>query len=556
MPAGFRGLLELFGWPGVPGTPEAPGVPESTYERTDVVIGWYDHEWNFLGFVEHKDGRLKKWDSGQLNLQFTTAFEQDLMQTEVTRAGDTKTVYAWGAEGEHHLMVYIRGRLEAECTVVVMEDEETEGNTADDLPVIDVRVEAWGDAQAYLSRRDVKGAGGGRYSILNETADDCIANLINANCKDFGGLIEPAEYAALGTGGVERHNFGTAKVEATSATAHPDVLARLRWDNGDSLYDAVAEQCRRYNCRLAPTWDKVASPPVLTVDVVYPREENDRTDTVKFSRENRGLKSCPRTSDINRSANVAEVRGKGTRQNQPRGYAIQQEHYDTNGLVETGETWASADSTDAQQEAEILMSIDGGLVHTYRPHIVEADGLTWGDDFEFDKVRIDDGVRAVVLEDWITAVEFLFPGPKQLDVVLTVGREEQNEDQKGQRSGGGGSGARRAGQRPKPKSGEPSGARRIICDSGEVVFDEAEEDLTLHGENNDRIRARTVATDDGSEEETDEDIQVQVGATFFAGCPPCNGYVKTVDVVTGNEVWLLARDTGTPVSPPWLGGGG
>jgi hypothetical protein len=522
------------------------------FEQHEVWIELYDFEWTLIGpidqFTDFKLERNDLGDEGIGNCQFKVPFELGTMQTDVTKDAATKTVYQWGPAGELHLMVWVRGRLEHSGVVVVMEDDEQEGSNSDPAEaLIDVKVESWGDAQAYLSRRVIKGIGADRFAQTSVEADTAIANLINANCKT-GDVIEPAGYAGLG---VDRENFGSILVQATAA-ASSAVVDRMRWDHNDPLWDQVAEKCAQYDCRLTTSWDKAASPPVLTITVQdYLDVASDKTSDVVFSRENGGLRSCPRTVDLGKESNVAEVGGRGTRANRCKGYAIHQESYDAIGLMETGDVWASADDADAEDEAEFIIAQVGGSHTTYEPHIVEYDGCQWGEDFEFDKVTVDDSRRNITIEDWIVGAVFTLPAPQDLRIELKFGKEEPNRDRQQSRGGGGGSGGSRGGGTPKRKDGEGSSAKTVNTNDGTVTFDEAEDDLDLKGETGVvRLRPVTVAATDVPGEGTTEAIVAYCGADYYAGAPVPTGYVWVYAPNLGREVKLIARDEGSGNSDP------
>lgn len=522
-----------------------------TYDRHDVQIEFYGPTWDMIGPVDaFTDFKLVRHDLGDEGVgvcTFRVPFETSIMAESFTRSATTQTVYQWGPAGEIHCMVWIRGRLEHSGVVVVMEDEEVAGGSGDPRDTsINVQVESWGDAQAYLSRRDIKGTGGDRFAQTSQPADTCIENCINANCK-LADIIEPSAYSGLGTSGVDRENFGSVLVQA--ATAASGSTVSMRWDHGESLWDQVAEKCRKHNCRLTTAWNKSASPPVLTITVQdYLDVVSDKTATVLFSRENGGLRKCPRVVDLGREANVAEVGGAGTRTNQHKGYAINQTSYDAIGLFETGEVWPSATAADAEEEAEYIIAEVGNCHTTYKPEIVETEDHTWGTDFEFDKVRVDDSIRGLTIQDWITKAEFALPEPGNLIVTLTLGRDEKNEDQKSQRSGGGGSGGKRAGGKPKRKNGEASAAKTINYDDNSVTFDEAEDELTDVSDTGDRIRPHSTGTDGGSGEGTTEYCLRYVEGVYHAVAPTPDGFVYLWEPTLQRNIKLLAAD-----DPDWLG---
>lgn len=515
------------------------------YEQHEVWIELYDYDWNLIGPIDQFKGfQLDRWDLGDEgigNCKFSVPFELGVMQTNVTKSAVTKTVYQWGPAGELHLMVWCRGRLEHSGVVVVMEDDETEqGNSDPSDTIIDVKVESWGDIQAYLARRFIMGIGADRYAQTSTRADVAIENLINANCK-AGDVIEPAAYALLGTG-VVRQNFGSVEVQATSANTGT-MVDRMRWDHGEPLWDQVSEKCLQYGCRLTSSWDKAASPPILTIHVQDADDLRvDRTSSILFSRENGGLLSCPRTVDLMRESNVAQVSGRGTRVNRIMGYAINQTSYDAVGLMETGDVWASADDGDAEDEAEFIIAQVGGSSTTYKPHIIEHDGAEWGVDFEFDAVKVDDSLRGITIEDWIVAAKFTLDAPQNLRIELTFGRDERNENQKSQRAGGGGSGGSRGGGKPKRKDGEASGPKTVTTNNGQAVFDEAEEDWELKGEVGDRVRPGVMASDPGTAEGGQEQTMLWVEGTYFPTAPSPTGYVLMWDPALGRNVKLLTAD--------------
>ena len=515
----------------------------------EVRIELFDYAWNHVAeFDQFTPGsfKLSEIDVGVFNLTFTVPFETGALAASVTKDAVTQTVYQWGPPGEFHVMAWIRGNQEFEGDLVVMDDDEKEAGAASDpgKTIIDVKIECWGDAQAYLARRQVKGTNGDRYALTSVKADTAIADLINSNCKT-GSVIEPTAYATLGTGGVDRENFGGVLVGATAAGTHPTTITRVRWDNSEDLWTAVMEECKRYQCRLRTSWDKTASPPVLTITVVYYGDEAvDRTATVVFSRENGGLRSCPRTVELMRESNVAEVGGKGTRVNQSHGYAIHQASYDAVGLMETGDTWPGGDATDATEEAEFIIAQVGGSSTVYKPRLQETDGLAWQTNFTFDKVTIDDSRRGITIQDYLTGVEFTLQGPQNLRLVFTLGRDEPSNDQKQQRSGGGGSGGKRSGGKPKSKNGEPSGARTIAGNTGVMTFDEAEDDSEIKGETLDRLRAHVLMSDPGAAEGGVERSLVYLEGESHAQPLVQNDYIWCWDPVKGYDVKVLVRDDG------------
>lgn len=513
----------------------------------DVTIELYNPDWTLAAPVLQFDGfELKEREDGTAVCKFTMPFD------DVPSA-----IYATGGL-QCPIVVYIRGTqrfgvVGGAGIISSMDDEDRDGGTTNPADTVtDVHIEAITDWQYHLMGREVKGTGGNRYSRESMTPPVAMKGLIDANCK-AGSVIEPAEYAFLGTSGVDRENFGAHEVEGASSGTHPDTIDRIRWPHGESLFHSIMEGCRRYDCRAYSGWDTAASPPLMTVTVAYPRLGDDLTSgagQVRFSRETGTLLSMKRKVDHLKDGNVADVHGKGVRTTQVHGYAIHQDSYDAGGLRETGDLWPDAWQDDADEEAAFIIAQVGGSSTTYEAALREADGLVVGESFDLgDKIAIDDGRRGITVEDYVTEITWTHSGAGPLNVAIGLGRPEVSEASRGGRSGGGRSGAGRKGGKPKPKAGEPACAQTIDTDNGTLQFEQADDIWHLRGEvTADLVRAyHDPITDPAGEDGTEESV-IRIYSTFHDPCPTCNGYIWIWDPGLGRAVKLLAHDPG--------GGGG
>ncbi len=513
----------------------------------DVEIELYNPNWMLAGRLDQFDGfDLEEHDDGIKNLKFTMPLE------------DLKAfgLYASGL-AQCPVVVYIRGAERFSGIVTVCEDEDRDGGGSSPSDVVvDVHVEAVVDWHYHMLGREVKGSGGGnRYTRTTTKPNDAVRDLIDANCKS-GSTVDPPAYALLGTSGVDRANFGAHRVQGASSGTHPDTIAKMRWDNGESLWHVVMEACRRYDLYITSIWNKTASPPLMTVTANYPRQGTDKTGTVAFQREDGSLVRFKRKVDHLKHANVAEMQGKGTRANQVKGYAIHQPSYDGIGLRETGDLWPSAWQEDADEEAKFIIAQIAGSDTTYEAVLREGPGKEVGVDLDLrDKITISDSVRDVTVQDYISRIKWSMSGAGPLNVEIGLGRPEQSDSSRGGRSGGGRSGSGRKGGKPKGKNGEPETVRQVETNDGTVVFDQVDDKWKQKGETGTRIRWHHAAVADPATEDGDEETVGKIYGNFFAGCPTCNGYVLVFDPSRGYDIMLLARDPG-PGGPGGGGGGG
>jgi hypothetical protein len=288
----------------------------------------------------------------------------------------------------------------------------------------------------------------------------------------------------------------------------------------------------------------------MTIAVNYPRQGSDKTASVVFQREDGSLVKMSRKVDHLRNANVAEVQGRGVRDTQTRGFAINQASYNATGLRETGDLWPDGWQGDVDQEAEFVIAQVGGSSTTYEAVLREGPGKVIGTDFGLrDKITISDSKRGLVVQDYVTSLTWTVSGVGPLNVAIGLGRPEQSASGRSGRSGGGRSGAGRKGGKPKSKTGEPGVARKITCSAGELVFEQQDDEWQLDGDPGTRIRWYHVEQNDPATEEQAEASRGYVIGNFETPCPTCNGFVYLWDPVLNRDVMLLAHD-------PGVGGGG
>lgn len=522
---------------------EATPSVEFVLAPLDVEIELYNPDWTLSRRVDQFDGfELEEREDGTAVCKFTMPLE------------DVPTdIYATGGQ-QCPIVVYIRGTrrfgvVGGAGIISSMEDEDREGggSSLDDI-VVDVHIEAITDWQYHLMGREVKGTSGNRYSRTSMAPTVAMRDLINANCRT-GSVIEPTEYATLGTSGVDRDNFGAHKVLGAYSGSHPDTIDSIRWPNGESLFHSIVEGCRRHDCRVASSWNTAASPPEMTVTITYPRLGSDLTSgssQVRFSRETGSLAYFSRKVDHLKDSNVAEVQGKSVRANQPKGYAIHQDSYDAQGLRETGDLWPDGWQDDVDEEAAFIMAQVGGSSTTYEAKLREITGMVLGEDCDLgDKIAIDDSRRGISVEDYITTIKWSMSGAGPLNPEILLGREEISDSSRGGRSGGGRSGSGRKGGKPKGKGGEPESARTIETNAGDVVFDQADDTWLLKGETGvTRIRPVHALVDDPDTEDGDEETKLYIEGDVFEPCVACNGYMWIWAANLGRNVKVLITDPG------------
>lgn len=420
---------------------------------SDVVVQCYDPARALVGPVTDYDQlRVKRSEFGQAITTFDLPMESDILaavysgQTAYARAlsGYTFDVYYWGD-------FFARGV----AVICDDEDEEDGGATIDDIPA-SVNVECWELHHWVLSGRLIMGTGRDRYSPTAAKADNVLRAMWRANCVSPG-IIAPSDYSSVldpttgSSHAVSRVNFGpfTVAVEADT-TSHPDTVT-WRWDHGRSLWDNTIEFCRRYNLRPYYT----LSGTTITLRVAYPATGSDLTGSVRFTREMGNLLRFGRRVDRGATSNVAECRGKGRRTGQIARYAMHKASYDDVGARETAEVWRSASGTDAQNNASWIISQVGGAETHYIARLAEIDTQKWGDFDLGDKVTIYDSRRGITVQDYISGLELEHNADDVPELIITTGREPQNEDKKlGRGGGGGGGGHARGGGHPKNADGE------------------------------------------------------------------------------------------------------
>ncbi len=543
---GLSTWLGIFGWGSPP--PEPPPAPGTADAVGAAVVEFYLPGHVYAGEIE----RYLSFEAEQVEFNLGTGTieidgTEPVLALTYDRAGSSHQV----RDLPYNCGVIIRYRDGTFLDAIVEdwedEDDEERAGSPGEIPT---KV-TWHLRQTdafLLSKRMVKGTDGGRYTQENVPPDDAARALLRANTQaPGGGGIEPTWYAL---NGVDREDFGPYTVTIPSdSSSHPDTDPRVRWHHNEPLLGSLLEYCRRWGMRLSGSWGTGGE---RVIDVVYPLTGADPARPVVFDRERGTLKRFKLIGNGGREANVAETTGKGSRETQARAFAQSETSRDLFGVIETGEGDPSADAADAQNNADFVIAQVSGTERRYEARIVEGDGCIWNTNFVLsDKVKIYCSARNVVAHDWITKLRLTRTVPEPPDLEIHTGRADDNEDQKSQRSGGGGSGSRRAGGKPKRKTGEPDTVRLIEPDVGsDVVFDQVDDELYLHGEANDRIRARIFGADGGDDEETQEELEVQIIADFFGPCPVCNGYVKVLDRATGREIHLLAKLSDVGVTPP------
>lgn len=475
------------------------------------------------------------FDMPLMDSQSSTPALHPILASLITKNSTTRTAYAW-ALSECGVEVYYWGQLFFDGCIVAMDDDDpTPGH-----PGI-VKVEAWSWEQWFLSARDVKGTNGARYSAGTTVAvDNAMKALMRANTQAPTTGIEPSWY---GSNGIDREEFGSFAVSiAADSSSHPSSKT-LKFDNGAPLWDSLLEQCRKYSVKISGSW----SGATYTLTTTYPATGTDRSSTVKFTRENGTLLRFTRRVDRGTTANVVEARGKRAQgSGQPKAYAVNSASYADVGLRETGETQDTADSTDAQENADFIIAQVGGAITHYQAELTETDACYWYANFNLgDKITIYDSKRAITVADIISGLELKMtnPGPPILKII--TGIEPGNADNNSGRGGGGRGGARRAGGPPKKKGGELDTWRTINMQGGNtpLTADQPEDNLSLRGETATRIRVRTYGIDPGSSEGGTETAYLFVEGTYFSPCPACNGYVTLWTSNAGNVKLLCRSDS-------------